>query len=76
MEASERSIADQAQGQGAEDELVASMREQLEDLYADRERLVEATGLLTTDDIIALIDSMRTQLEALYAERDESVVQG
>jgi len=52
------------------------MREQLEDLYADRERLVEATGLLTTDDIIALIDGMRTQLEALYAERDESVVQG
>jgi hypothetical protein len=74
MGTSERSRS--ARSSDQEDARVASMREQLEDLYADRERLVEVTGLLTTDDIIALIDSMRTQLEALYAERDETRVPG
>ena len=59
-----------------DDALLDSMRAQLEDLYADRERLAEATGLLTMDDVLALIDSMRTQLEALYAERDETPLQG
>ena len=61
--------------QAQHDELVASMSAQLDELYADRERLVEATGLMTVDDVLELIESMRTQLDALYAERDESVAQ-
>lgn len=54
-------------------DLVASMSAQLDDLHADRERLVEATGLMTVDDVLALIESMKTQLESLYAERDETL---
>ncbi|MGE3268805.1 MAG: hypothetical protein AB7P40_08675 [Chloroflexota bacterium] len=57
------------------DELLASMSAQLNDLYADRERLVEATGLPTVDAVIEMIDSMRTQLESLYADREQVNVQ-
>ena len=53
-------------------ELIASMTDQLEDLYRDRERLVEATGVQTVEDVIDLIESMRAQLDVLYAERDET----
>jgi hypothetical protein len=57
---------------GAEhDELVASMDAQLAELYADRERLGEALGVTSADDIIELVRSMAAQLDALYAELDE-----
>jgi hypothetical protein len=56
-------------------ELIASMSAQLDDLYADRQRLAEATGLVTVTEVLALIESMQTQLESLYAERDESLKQ-
>ena len=56
----------------AQDDLVASMQAQLDELYGDRERLTDALGSLTTDDLLVLIESMRTQLDVLYAERDQS----
>jgi len=57
----------------AQTELIASMSAQLDELYADRERLVAATGVMTVDDVLELIDSMKAQLESLYAERDETL---
>lgn len=58
------------------DDLIESMNSQLADLYADRERLTNATGVATVDDVLALIESMKQQLESLYAERDETVGEG
>ncbi|MCC7370542.1 MAG: hypothetical protein IT306_19125 [Chloroflexi bacterium] len=66
-------VSDDAQHR---DDLVESMSAQLADLYADRERLTNATGVATVDDVLALIASMQQQLESLYAERDDTLVAG
>jgi photoactive yellow protein len=47
--------------------------EQLEALYAERERLQQALGVSSADDVIELVESLNTQLDELYKGRDAEV---
>ena len=47
--------------------------QQLEALYAERERLQQALGVASADEIIELVESLNTQLEELYKGRDAEV---
>jgi photoactive yellow protein len=47
--------------------------QQLEALYAERERLQQALGVSSADEIIELVESLNTQLDELYKGRDAEV---
>ena len=47
--------------------------QQLEALYAERQRLQEALGISDADDIIEMVETLTSQLEDLYTGRDETL---
>ena len=47
--------------------------QQLEALYAERERLQQALGVSSATDIIELVESLNTQLDELYKSRDADI---
>jgi photoactive yellow protein len=47
--------------------------QQLEALYAERERLQQALGVSSAEDVIELVESLNTQLDELYKGRDADV---
>ena len=47
--------------------------QQLEALYAERERLQQALGVSSATDIIELVESLNTQLDELYKPRDADI---
>jgi len=44
--------------------------QQLEALYAERQRLQEALGVSAADDVIEMVETLTSQLDDLYAGRD------
>ncbi len=46
--------------------------DQLEQLYDQRERLMDALGVADPDDLIDMVNALASQLDALYAERAEA----
>jgi photoactive yellow protein len=44
--------------------------QQLEALYAERQRLQEALGVSSADDVIEMVETLTSQLEDLYTGRD------
>jgi photoactive yellow protein len=55
---------------GSEDQ---STFQQLEALYAERERLQQALGVSSASDIIELVESLTTQINELYKGRDADI---
>jgi photoactive yellow protein len=49
--------------------------QQLEALYAERERLQQALGVSSADEIIEMVESLNTQLDELYEGRDAEAEQ-
>lgn len=47
----------------------AGLKQQIESLYAERQRLYDRLGTADADEILRMIDSLKAQLEALYSER-------
>jgi photoactive yellow protein len=47
--------------------------QQLEALYAERQRLQEALGVSSADDVIEMVETLTSQLEDLYTGRDAAV---
>lgn len=47
--------------------------QQLEALYAERQKLQESLGVASADDVIELVESLNTQLDDLYTGRDADV---
>ncbi len=47
--------------------------QQLEALYAERERLQQALGVSSADEIIEMVESLNTQIDELYKGRDAEV---
>jgi photoactive yellow protein len=56
-----------------EDTEQQSTFQQLEALYAERERMQQALGVSSADDVIELVESLSTQLEELYERRDAEI---
>jgi photoactive yellow protein len=52
--------------------LVHSMEEQLQSLVAEKQAILQKTGLETADSISAMIESMEEQLVDLYEEREKN----
>jgi len=52
--------------------LVRSMEEQLQSLVAEKQSILQKTGLKTADSISAMIESMEEQLVDLYEEREKN----
>ena len=52
--------------------LVHSMEEQLQSLVAEKQSILQKTGLKTADSISAMIESMEEQLVDLYEEREKN----
>jgi photoactive yellow protein len=50
-----------------------STLEQLEALYAERDRLQQALGVSSPEEIIEMVESLNTQLDELYKGRDADV---
>jgi photoactive yellow protein len=50
--------------------------QQLEALYAERERLQQALGVSSATDVIELVESLNTQLDELYKPRDAEIEPG
>jgi len=44
--------------------------QQLQDLYAEQERLQKALGVSSAEEIIEMVEGLSTQLDELYTERD------
>lgn len=49
--------------------IIASLEEQLQSLYAEKEQLDKALGISSADDIITMVRSLEEQLDSLYEER-------
>lgn len=47
--------------------------QQLEALYAERERLQQALGVSSATEIIEMVESLNTQLDELYEQRDAEI---
>jgi len=56
-----------------EDTEEQSTFQQLEALYAERQRLQETLGVSSADDVIEMVETLTSQLEDLYTGRDAAV---
>lgn len=49
-----------------------SLVNQLESLYAEKDKLKEELGVSSADEIIAMVDSLTNQVESLYEKQDKT----